>query len=273
MFIKYSDIVLNVDTVINNPASSQSLFLIHGFTGSSNDWLNVVHDIDKHFNIYMVDLPGHGRSDSPDDIFLYTAESISEQLKEIIRSVNSVDNIICGYSMGGRAALSFAVKNNAMLKGLVLESSSAGIAEAELREERIEKDEALASFIEEKSIDTFVDYWMSLDMFNTQRRFSEEKRSKIRDAKLCNNKKGLTNSLRGFGAGIMPPLYEEIRFFDTRTLLISGELDTKYTEINSVMVKIIPNAEHIIIKNSGHNTHLEEPQKFISVLNNFLKQL
>jgi 2-succinyl-6-hydroxy-2,4-cyclohexadiene-1-carboxylate synthase len=68
----------------------------------------------------------------------------------------------------------------------------------------------------------------------------------------------------------MPPLFDKLISIKTRTLLITGELDTKFTEINSEMVKLLPKAEHKIIENAGHNTHLEEPKRFIEAVKNFL---
>jgi 2-succinyl-6-hydroxy-2,4-cyclohexadiene-1-carboxylate synthase len=68
----------------------------------------------------------------------------------------------------------------------------------------------------------------------------------------------------------MEPLYNKIKDIPLKTLLVTGELDSKYTDINIEMVKLLTNAEHKIIKNAGHNTHLEEPQKFIEEINKFL---
>jgi 2-succinyl-6-hydroxy-2,4-cyclohexadiene-1-carboxylate synthase len=83
----------------------------------------------------------------------------------------------------------------------------------------------------------------------------------------------LANSLRGSGTGKMKPLYEYLKNIRAKVLLITGELDTKFTDINSGMGKLFPNAKHEIIKNAGHNTHLEEPERFIGILNDFLKNL
>ena len=111
---------------------------------------------------------------------------------------------------------------------------------------------------------------MNIPLFNTQRKISNEMLSQIREQKLENNKTGLANSLRGSGTGRMSPLYDNLKDISLRTLLLSGELDSKFTDINSDIVKHISKAEHHIIKNAGHNTHLEEPHRFIEAVNNFL---
>lgn len=273
MYIQYSDIILNVNTVINQPDNGKSLFLIHGFTGSADDWRTLTPALDTNYNIYMIDLIGHGRSDSPDEPFLYTQYSIVDQLDEIINSVNSDINVLAGYSMGGRAALSFAVKQQDILSGLILESASPGIKDDNLREERVLADETLAGFIREHSIEEFIDHWMNLDIFNTQRRFSKEKLTEIKEEKIINNKTGLINSLKGFGTGTMTPFHDMLKGLKIKTLLITGELDTKFTSINYEMKSELPFACHEVIKNSGHNTHLEEPNQFLTIVNKFLKEL
>ena len=92
--------------------------------------------------------------------------------------------IIAGYSMGGRAALSFASKYPQMIKGLILESASAGIIEENLRKERTEQDEKLAEFIETHSIEEFVDYWMNISLFDSQKNLSKEKLEEIKKSKI-----------------------------------------------------------------------------------------
>jgi len=270
MFIKYSGIQLNIETIINDENSGDSVFFLHGFTGCAIDWVPVVSSLNKKFNYYLIDLVGHGKSDSPTEKHYYSIDSIVNQLKKIILGISNSKIVLAGYSMGGRIALNFALQNLSMLKGLIIESSTWGISRENLRKERILQDEKLAEFIENNPIDKFIDYWMNIDLLNTQRRFSNERLNQIREHKLENNKTGLANTLRCSGTGSMKPLYNNLKDIPVKTLLISGELDTKFTDINAEMVKLFPNAEHRIIKNAGHNTHLEEPHRFITEINNFL---
>src|SRR5690606_22323745 len=150
-------------------------------------------------NVVGIDLIGHGSSDSPNDHSLYTATSVSSQLYKAISQYTTEKIWLLGYSMGGRAAVSFSVIFPSLLEGLILESSSPGIKTNTGRNERIKKDAELIRYISEHSIEEFTDYWMNLDIVNTQRRFSDEKRNQIKELKLLNNKTGLTNSLKGFG--------------------------------------------------------------------------
>ena len=148
MFIRYSGIRLNIETIINNESSHDSVLFIHGFTGSAKDWTSIVPSLDKRLNYYLIDLVGHGKSDSPNESSFYSIDSIVNQIKEIIQSLNSRKTILAGYSLGGRIALNFAVRYEDILSGLILESCSPGISDENLRKDRLDLDEKLAEFIE-----------------------------------------------------------------------------------------------------------------------------
>lgn len=270
MIFELAGLKLNIEffhTVENN---KPSLLFLHGFTGSSEDWKFIIPQINQNFSSAGIDLIGHGESSSPSNIELYSVDAIANQINHIIKNIIKRKVIPVGYSMGGRAALTFAVKYPEMIEALILESASPGIEDNKLREERVKKDEEIAAYIETHSIEDFAEYWMDMEIFNTQRRFSEEKRKQLRKTKITNNSTGLANSLRGFGTGTMPPLFNHLKDIKCKTLLITGELDSKFTNMNNDVVKLFPKAEHKIIKNAGHNTHLEEPQLFVEIVNKFL---
>jgi 2-succinyl-6-hydroxy-2,4-cyclohexadiene-1-carboxylate synthase len=269
--IKLSKVTLNIEEYSYDSSEKDYIFFLHGFSGSAKDWNKIIPALNHDFHFISIDIIGHGQSDSPGDLSFYTSEAVVEQINELILYFTNKPVIIAGYSMGGRAALTFALKYPQMLKGLILESASAGIIEEDLRKERAEADEKLAEFIKTHSMEEFVNYWMNFSLFISQMNLPDEKLEEIRRIKINNSKAGLSNSLRGFGTGKMPAILpKDIESITAKTLLISGELDLKYTGINTVLVKIFPDASHVIIKNAGHNIHLEQPSSFINVINDFL---
>ena len=270
MKIILSDVTLNIEEYPGNSSGKNYIFFLHGFTGSAGDWNEIIPSLKNNFNFIALDLIGHGRSDSPGNLSLYSADSMAEQIHQTILYFTNKPIIIAGYSMGGRAALSYASKHQHLLKGLTLESTNAGIMVENSRRQRIEDDKKLAEFIETHTIEEFVDYWSNISLFKSQLNLPKEKLDIIKKTKLLNSKTGLANCLRGFSTGKMPALINDIKTIMTKTFLISGELDLKFTGINAEMVNIFPDASHMIIKNAGHNVHLEKPSSFINVINDFL---
>ena len=262
---------LHFDNFSDFNPGKKNIILLHGFTGSVNDWKDVANKIDKRFNKIAIDLIGHGKTSSPTDLKFYNIDSITDQIEEIIQQIGLKEVILCGYSMGGRVALNFAVSKPQLVRGLILESSSAGIKNKNEREKRKISDEELASYINNNSIEDFVTKWLDQEIFGTIRRFSNEKIKRIKEEKMKNNRTGLANSLRGFGTGVMPYLGSELIKLKVPILLISGGLDEKFTQINQSLRKLFPSARHKIISTAGHNVHLEEPKKFVEAVNRFLK--
>lgn len=272
MIIQYENIKLNLEQLSEFEPSKKTILFLHGFTGSAIDWNDVVQKIDKRFNKTALDLVGHGKSSSPSSINYYTPDSLVTQIEQVINDLRLKDIILCGYSMGGRVALNFSIAKPNLVKGLILESSSAGIKNGKEKEARRKSDEELALYLENNSIEDFAAMWLEQELFGTLRRFSNDRLKHIKQDKSKNSKIGLINSLRGFGTGVMPYLASELVNLKIPIFLITGGLDDKFTQINLNLKKSIPSAKHKIISTSGHNTHLEEPKKFVEAVNGFLSR-
>jgi len=126
MIIQYENIKLNFEHLSEFESSNKTILFLHGFTGSANDWKDVVQKINPRFNKIAIDLIGHGKSSSPSSVNYYAADSIVIHIEQVINQLRLKELILCGYSMGGRVALNFAVAKPNIVKGLILESASAG---------------------------------------------------------------------------------------------------------------------------------------------------
>lgn len=273
MFIETSGININVNVSDNISSAKDIVVFLHGFTGSVEEWEEIISYINHNFASISIDLIGHGKSDSPIDISLYTADAISKQILDVINHFTNQKIIIAGYSMGGRAALTFAVKHPEKVKAMILESTSPGIKDEAERKQRVISDNQLAQFILTNPIDIFIDKWMNLEIFETQKKLPASKLKEIRERKLLNNKTGLANSLKGFGTGVMPHLYDQLKGINIPTLLITGELDKKFTNLNSAMLKVLPKVVHRVVNDVGHNVHLEKPELFYDEINSFMTKI
>ncbi len=280
MVINISGLNIHFERYLNstgnlNPDHKQlrNVVLVHGFTGSSQDWEHIIPRLPENFNYYAVDLIGHGNSDSPAEKKFYDTDFLISSFKELLSKISNEKFIFIGYSMGGRAVLSYSVQHPETVEGLVLESTTAGIKDEHERNKRIKRDEEIAEFISSHSIEEFMEYWMNMDIFNTQKRFANSKLEEIKNSKLNNSKTGLSNFLRGFGTGQMKPLYDQLNKIKSKTLLVTGDLDDKFCSINDEMVRLFPSAKHVSLKNSGHNTHLETPKSFVKTVSHFLNEL
>ena len=249
---------------------AQPVIFLHGFTGSASDWNGLINKLPDVFYPVAVDLPGHGKNLYPDKTDYYSTEAVVTGIHETVKKYEPVKPVLCGYSMGGRAALSFASKYPEMISALLLESSTPGIIARHERKERYSADINLAGQIIDKGITAFVDYWMNIPLFRSQKLLPRKILTEIRNRTLLNSPEGLAGSLKGFSTGIMPQLWDSPGKITCPVMLVTGGLDEKFCRINTEMAMIFPNAIHKIVNGAGHNIHLEKPEVFLNLLRGFL---
>ena len=269
---RHLDIDVGDDLLLHVVESGKgpTLVLLHGFTGSSETWNYLRPSLDSFYRVIAVDLPGHGRSSSPESASRYSHDRFADDLAAVLDSLDIDRAAVLGYSMGGRAALRFAIAHPSRISALILESMSAGISDRAEREERSTNDRALAEFIEREGVEAFVSRWESLPLWESQRALPDASRKTLRDQRLTNTARGLANSLRGAGAGSSEHMLELAEEITSPALIIAGEVDTKYVDLGRRLARAIRLARLEIIPGAGHATHLERPEAFTASVAAFL---
>ncbi|MCD2225598.1 2-succinyl-6-hydroxy-2,4-cyclohexadiene-1-carboxylate synthase [Listeria cossartiae] len=247
------------------------LLMLHGFTGTSETFQDSIAILKEWYNIIAPDLLGHGKTASPAEMMRYSIEAICADLVEILNQQHIKQCFVLGYSMGGRVATAFAATYPEMVRGLILVSSSPGLAEVDARASRIQADNRLADRIEADGITSFVDYWENLALFASQSDLPEERKKRMRSERLAQNPHGLAMSLRGMGTGKQPSYWEQLSDFTFPVLLLTGALDEKFEKIAQNMQQLLPNSTHVTVQEAGHAVYLEQPNIFSSQLNNWLE--
>lgn len=268
MHIKVNGINYHVKTI----GEGEPLLLLHGFTGTLQTWEPFINDWSRSFKLILIDIIGHGKTDHPEDVDRYSMDNVVHDLKEILHTLNIKKVHLLGYSMGGRVALSFSILYPEYVLSLILESSSPGLEPEEERLARIDKDNQLAERIERVGIHEFVDYWEKIPLFSTQeQRLSDVRKQSIRQERLENSTQGLANSLRGMGTGVQPSWWDRLAYFQKPVLLLVGEDDQKFCMIGEKMHKLFPNSKILIINDTGHAIHVEQPEIFGKIVFDYLK--
>ncbi|MFS0751042.1 2-succinyl-6-hydroxy-2,4-cyclohexadiene-1-carboxylate synthase [Oceanobacillus sp. 1P07AA] len=246
----------------------EPLVMLHGFTGTRQTW----ESLKPFFNGYQLilfDLPGHGRSQG---YSLTSMKACCKQLREQLIEMNIKKFHLVGYSMGGRTAIHFANEFPDMVQSLILESASPGLFSKLEQIQRQQNDELLANYILQYGIVQFVNYWQDISLFLSQKELSEEKQQQIRNERLSHQPDGLVHSLRSMGTGAQPSFWNELEQMRMKVLLVVGEKDSKFVNINKNMTEKFPNAELTVCKNVGHAVHVENPQIFGKIVEEFLNR-
>ena len=110
------------------PEAGTPVVLVHGLGGRSEDWRNLTpYLIRAGFRVYMLDLPGYGRSDKPAD-FSYSVPDEANAVLGFMNTLGLMQVDLGGWSMGGWIAQSFAAAHPERVNKLML-FDSAGLYE------------------------------------------------------------------------------------------------------------------------------------------------
>ncbi|MFK2824746.1 2-succinyl-6-hydroxy-2,4-cyclohexadiene-1-carboxylate synthase [Bacillus sp. B190/17] len=256
----------HVETIGNG----DPLLLLHGFTGNVGTWKEGIAYLKGEYRCITVDIIGHGKSSCPAEAERYNIELVARDLKELMNQLGYSRFHVLGYSMGGRLALTLAVLFPEAVQSLLLESASPGLKTTNERLRRKESDEALAQKIEREGIRAFVDYWESIPLFATQNKLPLKKQEMVRQQRLQNSIVGLSSSLRGMGTGSQPSWWEQLPSLSMPVLLLTGTEDKKFTKIAYEMSQLFPSVVWKEINGTGHAIHVEDCEKFGTIIKEFL---
>ena len=247
-----------------------ALLFLHGFTGCTDFWDEIVTELKPDFRCICVDLPGHGRTEIPVSPGNCRMETVSEWLGMMMDQIGVDRFHIWGYSMGGRLALHLALRFPERVQRLVLESASPGIADPEDCRQRAAEDAELADQIERQGVPWFVDEWMKRPLFASQQDLPAEKQARARELRLRNTSTGLASSLRGMGTGVQEPLHENLSQLQPPAMILAGEYDDKFRAIGLDMAGLIPQALYCLIPRAGHAPFWEQPESCVRAVRPFL---
>ncbi len=269
--MRLNDLDFHVE--VDGHADGAPLLLLHGFTGSTRAWDDVRQRLllpprerAAPLRLILIDVIGHGRSEAPEDATRYGMEPAARDLATLLDQLRLPAVHLLGYSMGGRLALAFAVQHPARLHSLILESASPGIEDAAQRAVRAHSDDALADSIERDGLDAFVAAWERQPLLQLAPHVPAEVRETQHALRLQSSPRGLANSLRGMGTGRQPSFWADLPRLRVPALLLSGELDTRYSEVAERMARLLPRAERHVLRAAGHTAHVDQPAEFASLV-------
>jgi 2-succinyl-6-hydroxy-2,4-cyclohexadiene-1-carboxylate synthase len=259
----------DVDVTVEG-GPGRRLVLLHGFTQGPGSWDRLVAELDPSYGIVRVTLPGHGPAEGPSSRVRLSFEAAAGAVADAVAAAAGPEPATWfGYSLGGRLALRVALDRPELVDSLVLLGATAGIEDAAARAARVEIDERLASGLERKGLERFVDGWLAQDLFSRLPRTAagvEERRAGTVD--------GLAAALRLLGTGAQEPVWERLSELTMPVLLMAGEHDSKFAAVAfRLAAGIGPSAGLSFVPGAGHAAHLERPQSVAAVLTRFLAAL
>ena len=227
--------------------TGEPLLLLHGFSGSSQDWMASATEWGAQFQLIVPDLRGHGRSSILSRPFRHE-DAATDMLALLDHLEISACNGV-GVSGGGNVLLHMATKKPARLKAMVLVSATPYFP-------------AQARLIMSQYADSLPE-----QQWETLRR-----RHPGGDAQI----KAILASSKAFANS-----YDDMNFtspylstIQARTLIVQGDRDPLYpVEISVEMAKAIPQSRLWIIPNGGHGPVMGDRwPEFLRTASAFLRE-
>ena len=237
---------IEINYVQYGKENGKEIVLLHGWGGSIKTVDPVGMGLKNGFHITLVDLPGFGGSEEPSEaIGVYDYADI---LKELLIKLKINNPILFGHSFGGRIAIIYAAKNQ-VHKLILAGSPYKSTNKKPTIKVRILKILAKIPFLES----------ISLKMKNKIGSEDYKNASPIMKQILVK--------------AIHQDLTEHLKEISAPTLLFWGKVDKEVSlEDAKYAESIIPNAGLVIYENRGHYAYLEEINRTILVLREFLKK-
>ena len=213
--------------------SGPTIIFIHGFAGSIKSWTRLMQHLPQEFNIYLIDLLGHGESETPD--VDYSLDMHYEVVLGLAESEGLKNYYVFGHSYGGWIAARWAIDET--LCGIILEDA-AGLKE--FAEDRYAEN---PNFEEEM----------------VQRAVQLNPREMVlrRMLEADNDDAYLTPSNLGR--------------IESRTLIIWGGNDTTVKlEYSRVFNRAIPGSRLVVLESEKHTPHYSNPEAVAELLIDFV---
>lgn len=229
----------------------KNLILIHGWGADASTFWPVVDLLKDNLTLWLIDLPGFGRSELPKKQF--SILDFAEIIAEFIKKNEIKKPTVLGHSYGGKIAIKLARTFPDLVDKLILEGS-AGI--------RPEKN--LLHFL----IFPFVKiaHFLLPDIFHTRSKIRHKLYKKLESdyADAGKMKSIFLKTLKEDSISDLPKIQAE-------ALLIWGEKDRAIPlRYGKKMYQLIKNSKLVIMEDTDHFPHLTWPERFAYYVKDFV---
>jgi len=244
----------------------QPLLLGHGMWCAGHMFDPLIADFSTTHRVITPDLRAHGQSGVPRSA--WSVADVAEDYRRILDALRVDRAILVGYSMGGMAALHFALKYPKRLTALILMSTSGG-AEPWVRRREIDVLTATVTAVG-------APHWLAMQaaygVFTPDfRQSAPELVEKWTDQVQAMSRPALAQALRAVAT--RPSLEERLAEIVLPTLVLVGNRDWHQSAQHSItLAEQIPHAELAVLPGVGHGLPMERPGETCKLIRAFLRK-
>lgn len=216
----------------------EPLFLLHGFTQSSKSWLQFVPHYVDDFEVYLIDLKGHGKSGMfTENLSIKSVASDVDALMRYLKfdSINAI-----GFSYGGDVLVQLALMNPALIKSMIIIGACGSWTSSEFPE------------------------WVEYLSYRNLENLSWMREQQTSDEQI----KSILDQVVNYNIIVTK---EDLKSIRAKTLIVVGDKEDSITSECILSAKDnIPNSFLWIVPNTSHSAHKDKNQNdFVRISKDF----
>ncbi|WP_175690824.1 alpha/beta fold hydrolase [Burkholderia anthina] len=249
-----------------------AIVFLHEFAGDHRNWASQVHALSQRFRCITFNARGYPPSDVPDDIESYNHLHAVADIASVLKAAGVSNAHVVGLSMGGYAALCFAIAHPDMTRSIVVAAAGHG---SDAPEPFRAASEALAARILAQGLEVGAADYLNGPI----RRKLKEKDPQGFDAfvRQFAQHSAIGTALTAQGCQMRrPTLYAlemPLRELNVPALIVAGDDDEPCLAPSLFLKRTIPNARLWVLPNTSHAINLEEPDAFNRAVLDFINDV
>lgn len=255
-------------------SGERALVLVHGFTGSRDDWREQLPELAELGRTIGLDQRGHGGSTNTGDPASYSLDQLTEDLALALDALDTGPCDLLGHSLGGMVTLRVALAHPERVSSLILMDTAARgigllpktVMEGSARLAREAGMGSLARIMREdsrKNRRAAPAALAAMDAMGFDRWWDRI------EAKLANMDPEAFAAL-GLALGDQESLLPRLGEIACPTTIIVGEQDVPLLETSKELARGIPGAHCIIIPDAAHSPQLENREPWLRAVKDHL---
>lgn len=258
--------------VLDTGGAGRAVVLIHGLANSIEIWDRVLPALAARFRVVAFDLPGFGQASRPSTA-AYDAAFFADQLRALLDTLEIEQAHLVGSSLGASMIVRFSGQALQRIDKAVLAAPGGFGREANL----LMRSPALPLIGEALGRPTPFNNALTLRLaMHDQRHVTPELLALTnRYASLPGSERSFVRTLRT-GVGLLGvkerDSFEALaRRLNRPTLVLWGRQDRVFpTRQSERAVALLPKSRRVLIDRCGHYPHWEQPEAFVSAVEEFL---
>lgn len=268
------------------PDPKGTVLALHGGPGASHDYLLPLQGLNRAgFRVVFFDQLGCGRSDLPDDAALFTLDHHVEETEAFRQELGLGQVHLIGSSYGGMLGLAYAIRYGGNLRSLVTVGGLASVpfTVAEMNRRKLElpaatqevfrKYEAREEYQAPEYLRAVDEYYhafvLRLPVWPPEVNDSFQKLAERPVYGVMNgpNEFTIIGTIRDLD---LTPQLGEIH---VPTLVTGGRFDEVTPNVAEQIHRGIPGSRRVTFENSSHMPFWEEPEEFLRIVGEFLREV